>query len=476
MKKLAFFASLLVFAGACTQQDDLSSSMTPQSEPELYTGIAKDIYVDVLTNHFGGYHKGQPNTRAEGAFSITPYVEDGDTLMYIVQYEKGWELYSASKATNMLIFSSEEGVFDMNDPNRPKAMKTLIASSLEKIKFAKSSACENIDSCWGTSVIAADELKSGKITVNQKNGVQRNVSSSDVPAGEWILIGTEVISDETYTSPKLIKTKWHQLGPWNAYAKLVPNNNGTLVSALAGCSPIAISQYAYYTHYKDNIPKYCRANASLGADGVSYDFNGESSTLWDEMAKVFSLPANNLVSAVHIGAVGKELNAQYGLTSTTVKVEDEIKYLNKVYGITFFTASVDFAYIKSSIDQGYPILALATHTPSGINSAHRFLIDSYMTKVTQIKYIYGLRRYPLPPGEENIWEDDDVDEYGNIISYAYTNEVVNTTTTNKISMNWGDISTSDDNSFYYPTGDWYEESANLHYKYNQYILKRTDIK
>ncbi|MDE6007705.1 MAG: hypothetical protein K2G90_00680 [Muribaculaceae bacterium] len=76
MKKNWLIASVLLFLGACTQQDDLSSSMTFQSQPEPYTGIAKDIYVDVLTNRFGGYHKGQPNTRAEGAFSITPYVED----------------------------------------------------------------------------------------------------------------------------------------------------------------------------------------------------------------------------------------------------------------------------------------------------------------------------------------------------------------------------------------------------------------
>ncbi len=56
-------------------------------------------------------------------FSLTPYIINGDTLLYIAQYENGWEIYSASKATNMVLFSSEEGNFDMNSPSFPDNLR-----------------------------------------------------------------------------------------------------------------------------------------------------------------------------------------------------------------------------------------------------------------------------------------------------------------------------------------------------------------
>lgn len=466
---------IIMILSGCSQENLSYQNSQHLSSPNYYDDMALEIMVNVMTRHFGGYNKSKLATRAGDAFTITPYIEGGDTLMYIVQYNEGWELYSASKATNMLIFSSEEGVFDINDHTRSKAMKSIISSSLEKIKMSKRSDAMYADRSWGAMAITDKDLKAGSIYVKNKNGTKRAVGSEEIPPGDWILIETEVLSKESYTSPKLIKTKWHQTPPWNQYCKLVKNNSGNMVPALAGCSPIAISQYLYLTHFKDGIPKYCRANASLASDGVTYEFNGHSSSIWNEMSTGFYLPENNLKSAILIGWVGKELKASYGLSLTSVYIPNEQAFLYDVYGVHFSMAPVDISYIMLSLDKGYPLLAIASQTESGYNDTHRFLIDSYSTENTVTKYTYGLKRYPTPDEKEDKWKSDDVDENGMIISYAYTNEVIRTTTTNKISMNWGD-NTSDDYSYYYPYNNWDEESVNANYKYNQYILKRADIK
>ena len=173
MKKLIFIPLLLIILGACSQQEDVALDSPKSTVKEPYTGVAHDVWVNVLTERFGGYTKGKLNTRAEGEFTITPYIEDGDTLMYIVQYQEGWELYSASKATNMRIFSSEEGKFDINNPNMPEAMRTLIKLNCEKIKEAKLYSVSDIDHSW-TIETDKSNLNQG-IAIAKKNGVEKIV-------------------------------------------------------------------------------------------------------------------------------------------------------------------------------------------------------------------------------------------------------------------------------------------------------------
>ena len=476
MKKQLIFATLLLSLGACTQQEDMTPDSPQIAVSDPFTGTAHDIYVNILTNRFDGYHKNKPDTRAESAFSITPYTEDGDTLMYIVQYEKGWELYSASPATNMLIFSSDEGVFDMEDQKMPEAMKSLLASSLEKIEYSKELGIETVDQSWGALAVTTDDLKSGKTTVTDKNGLQRAVSYPEIPPGEWVLIDTEVVSTQTHTTPKHTLTRWHQSSPWNMYSKKVMNpSTQTLVSAPAGCVPIAVGQYMYYTHYKDGVPKYCRATATLNDDGVSYSFNGTTAEYWDFMSRIYYLDEYNKLAAIFIGELGYEMKADYSLYGTNVTVTNLLNYLTKTYGSLFSQSNFNYSYVKSSLDQGYPVLTGAgtKDTPTGKLVGHLFLIDRYSTTTSSIKYTYGLKRDPWNSNEEYPWADDEVDEYGNIISYAYTNEVVRTSTSDAVYMNWG-AGEYIDNVAYNPySSDWQYDDT--HYNYQHTIIRRVDV-
>ena len=123
-------------------------------------------------------------------------------------------------------------------------------------------------------------------------------------------------------------------------------------------------------------------------------------------------------------------------------------------------------------DKLYPVFARASYTSSD-KLGHRFLIDQYSTTTTEYKYTYGLIVDPWTGEGANPWEDNERDEYGNIIGYPYTNEVERTSTSDRISMNWGN-DLSNNSTMYYPTGSW--NSNNRDYKYNRTILKRSDIK
>ena len=477
MKKQLIFTTLLLFLGACSQQEDMTPDSPQLAVSDPFTGTAHDIYVNILTNRFDGYHKNKPDTRAESAFSITPYTEDGDTLMYIVQYEKGWELYSASPATNMLIFSSDEGVFDMEDQKMPEAMKSLLASSLEKIEYSKELGIETVDQSWGALAVTTDDLKSGKTTVTDKNGLQRAVSYPEIPPGEWVLIDTEVVSTTTKTSPKLTVTQWHQSHPWNMYSKKVIHpDTKTLVPAPTGCVPLAVAQYMYCTHYKDGVPKYCRATATLNDDGISYSFNGHTATYWDLMPRFYYLDEYNRLVAIFIGELGYEMKAEYSYANTGVTIDNALAYLTKAYGCLFSESDFDYSYVKLSIDQGYPVLTTAgrKNPNTGMLVRHCFLIDRYSTTTKSIKYTYGLKRDPWNGKEEYPWEDDEVDEYGNIISYAYTNEVVRTSTSDAIYMNWGEGGEGDNTPFYPNSSYW--QSGNVVYDLHHTILRRVDVK
>ena len=68
MKKQLIFATLLLFLGACAQQEDMTPDSPQLAVSDPFTGTAHDIYVNILTNRFDGYHKNKPDTRAENAF------------------------------------------------------------------------------------------------------------------------------------------------------------------------------------------------------------------------------------------------------------------------------------------------------------------------------------------------------------------------------------------------------------------------
>lgn len=443
---------------------------------EELTGIQHDIAVNILSSKFGGYVKGAKDTRATSQFSITPYIEDGDTLLYIAQYDNGWEIYSASHAAPMVLFSSDTGKFDIDDNTLISPLKDMILACVHKIKEFVNEDNKSVNPSWKGIVPTDEDFAKGTISVLSDNGTRKTVYDGDLPPGNWILIENERVSTNTYTSPKLITTKWGQGSPWNTYSKLVYNTetkNNT--KAPAGCAPVALSQYMYFTHFKDNTPTYAVTNATAISDGKDYTFWGSSATIWESMAKWDFFPGTDK-TALLIGDIGRKLNCIYNYNKTSAYHSDCLTLLKSVYGLDFAIEPFSINKLITSIDNGYPLLtsAYSNKKANGVSkpiSGHLFLIDQYQIKTDTIRDLYALVRSPLPAGTIDRWEHDFVDPDGNVIKYAYTKEVFWESCSKQVSMNWGHDGTYD-NVFHYYLGDWICGSSNYNLDHEIFVRQQ----
>lgn len=454
MRKTLFasVAMAMLLLNACVSDSHDAPEIKDEAvKTEVLTGIQHDIMVNILSTKFGGYHKGRPNTRAAAEVSLTPYIEDGDTLLYIAQYADGWEIYSASEKSNMILFSSDHGRFDMNDPSMPAAFREMLTEEIRHISELKADTTKYVHPSWGPSALTDSDLAEGKIVYH---GSKNTRSDSDIdydnmPPGHWVLVETEIVEHIDYTSPKLIATKWGQDSPWNTYSKLV-NSNGTLIQTPSGCVAVALSQYMYYTHFKDGVPATSVTHAIITSDGLDYTFGGSSSTIWDYMAKK-STDSNTNAVALLLGNVGRNINNNYGIGSTGANPSNAKAYLSEVYGVTFTLESFDFEKVVNSIDKGYPMVSRSSSSFS--DSGHCFITDQYSMYHHTVRYLYGWEREPwnFEDGDDP-WDNNGVNEDGSIV-WAYTNEIYDTSNIDKISMNWG-WNGNYDSIFYYPDNAW----------------------
>ena len=148
---------------------------------EELTGIQHDIAVNILSSKFGGYVKGAKDTRATSQFSITPYIEDGDTLLYIAQYDNGWEIYSASHAAPMVLFSSDTGKFDIDDNTLISPLKDMILACAHKIKEFVNEDNKSVNPSWKGIVPTDEDFAKGTISVLSDNGTRKTVYDGDLP-------------------------------------------------------------------------------------------------------------------------------------------------------------------------------------------------------------------------------------------------------------------------------------------------------
>ena len=483
MKKICYLTILLsigVFFG-CTQEELLIPPEN-KSTQEVINPIVQDILASVATSRYGGYNKTTPATRYAEDFSMSPYVENGDTLMYIVQFPEGWEVYSASKAAPMLLFSCPTGVFDMMDDEMPIPAKYIFNSTADNLRTVIKSRVDTINPTWNVVHCTPEEFQSGKIIIDydllskiQNSGNYNLKTRSEDPDeqpedGHWVLLKTEVLSESTYTSPKLIQTKWGQESPWNLYAQKKYNSETySYINALVGCVAVAVGQYQYYTHYKDGVPLNTVSTITATSNGLDYTFSGASSTVWDKMAKIEN-DNGEQYSAMLMGYVGRQMSAEYGLNVTNILPKNMEKYLENTYGVDFYSEKPTFDVIRRYIDKSYPLIASGKDQKNG---SHCFLIDQYTQSGTTVKYTYGWEG-PNAPGMDADDDTNDRDEDGNIVGWGVQNEIVKSSSFYKgISMNWGYYGDYD-NIFYYNMNSW--TAGKLTFDTNLSIFLRSDLK
>ena len=148
MKKIIlFFLSSSLFWG-CSQNDglgDLNIQDNPSSSP-VRTAEQKAIL-----KYIG---RKSPKSRSAEDVRLIPYTIDGDTVMYLANYDEGWELFSNDLRVPMVLMRSGEGSLYPEFIDNPsfKAYFENTAAFLAELKKNSSIAADSIDADWSSYV------------------------------------------------------------------------------------------------------------------------------------------------------------------------------------------------------------------------------------------------------------------------------------------------------------------------------------
>ncbi|MBE6310829.1 MAG: hypothetical protein E7080_07245 [Bacteroidales bacterium] len=434
MKKILLGVSLCVAMCAC---NDIAFMNEPVQENETMlsrsgeTTSAENYTVtpEMVCKYLNIARKGKTIN------SLTPMIENGDTLAYVAQYADtlGWDLISGDRRIAPVLAFADSGIIDISDINNP-AVKAVLGM-LQISRDVQNSNNTEKHSMW----------KSLEPKVNNNTIIPRGWGQ-----GKWIAIDT-IYNDQSEGISHIIKTKWGQDYPWNVYTpfdsiKLDPENNETygIYHSAVGCGAVALGQLIY--HYRKNnnrgITLPMEAYFTDSIVGSTPTFSNFSVNGWNNLAK--NINENNTnKSALFLSYLGSQLDLDYSVVTEVQK--DSIMPVMNVYKLIGNENNVyDFEKIWLSLKSSKPILMCALGPLIG----HAFLIDGYRENLEEIYVNYVFDPYYEISEDELSTEDLSLFEWpekedpfeGIVTKRKYWNY----DDRKYISMNWGWDGSSDD--------------------------------
>lgn len=409
-----------------------------------------------LLTYLSLHNKG---TRNSDKYSVTPIISESDTVMFVVQYADGWELYSSDFRFPMLIMKSSSGVF--NQSIMPDATQLQIAHLAQTIhNTIQTNENLPIDSSWNWLNPQFEEVETQPTRTNdEKPDFSR--------PGEWVLIDVIDHGIQTHRVPHLVKTKWGQRSPWDSFIPIDKDSVSHPHSAV-GCTVVATAQYAYYLHSKDGIPASAPTIATYDVNSNWFTFSNFTSDAWKSMALKYG-GMNAHGAAVYIGYVASEIvpPSYFHYSGTGVKVERAIShYLKPATNLEFINNKLEIVKISNvikEIENRYPVIAVG-YDGNGKNAVgHTFLIDSYLKETHTFEYVYGWDGYTLSGKDPNFRDRD-----GNITIYGIQKSVTKTQSNEYFGMNWGYNGSYDD--ILTSISSW--RIGSTYYNYNQEVALR----
>lgn len=340
MRKLPFillFVSLLV---SCN--DDSVTTVLEQQKSNFDSRSAIDSYIKAT--------RGSGVTRsAEPEYDIVPYVIEEDTVMYLVNYNPGWQLFSNCCCAPLVLASSESG-----------------SMTLEDIMDQESPKSEYIR-------MMAEDIHTLNMNVDPSVIIESESEAIPLPStNPTLFIDTIRISQRNH----LLITKWGANEPWNTYIREINGHHGKV-----GCAAIGVGQYLYYQHFKTGVPATTMSKAERNLDGT-YSFSVPSSTIWGKMAKTRNDNIGNSDStAVFLSYLAEEMNGDFQENATATYPSDCISFLASE-GFLFNYVTIDYNYIINSIIQNEPVIVTLKSIQS--NGSHLCIVDGYRKEDIQV--------------------------------------------------------------------------------------------
>ena len=378
-------------------------------------------------------------------YSIEPYILDGDTLLYLFNFDKGWIMVAGDKRINPAIAESEKGHMSLKTHN--ENLNAWIDCYADEIRVIKKDMREV-------------ENEHTKFWKNIACNTSRNRSKTRSEGNyKWAVITHIYLDSISYyiQIPHLVETKWAQTRPWNT--KLPLDTSFYNARCVIGCVAVSLAQMIHYMHYRLGKPKslyhHIVVNNST-VSGLTQNIGFSRSQLvynssrWDAMA-TDSTTGNTEYAQNLMLDVGNRLGMKYSargsscLPSTTAVGP---------YNLTYTQSDYNYQNVITDLTNSKPVMVSAKKAND--TSGHCWLIDGIAIRV---RYYTVTKHFEYDENwmyaSEYYDTFDELRAHYNINSEYDIIEYNETDTKNFLLMNWGFDGYGDDGYFStFPSEAW----------------------
>lgn len=323
-------------------------------------------------------------TRSEDYY-IIPYIEKGDTLLYVVEYGEGWEIFSNSFNMPMSLIKSDTGSFTEAMTNPSPGFRFLYDQILNTLRADK--ATSNSQAVTGSEEWIPFIASPASSTPTPTNPPETAV---------YTLVGQKEIYNNNTTVPHLIATHWHQNNPLNNFMpfQLYEPDKHTVV----GCNAVTIGQLLYYSHYKWGLQTSIPSIATYNPQANEYLFSNFSTDRYSQMYTYYFSTWDGDAAPIFLAWIAKEIES-------TAKYQEKLhigteSYLSKAsdfykkktgYNVTFKDYNKQEA--ANMVLSGRPVPLSLNEGKSG----HSVIIDALDKTESNIDYYYAY----VTPGSDS---------------------------------------------------------------------------
>lgn len=348
--------------------------------------------------------KGFQPTKAD-AVSIEPIIIGADTVMFLVNYDNGWEVLSGDTRASVVLMKSDAGNISANDLHATPESSVFFQRISEGLASILHNPSFTTPDCFNDSWEDFFPIDS----IPPLN-----------PVCDTVLLSIDTLSISTVKcQDHLMSTKWGQGTPWNQYA---PYTDYTMVShCVTGCVPVAISQVLYYLHNKIGVPistygsANCTAYVPSGNDNpyvvlsdANVSFSDYSSNHWSSMALNQTSSDNFATVSALMVRLGYLFEARYRATSTgvlnSVLDNSAVSILSNNFAIS--SSISDYSWITTPqdieeqiYDNELPVLMgirrVVSENPTTY-AGHYVVLDGYKVVNYSLRYNYVIHNSLRP--------------------------------------------------------------------------------
>lgn len=402
---------------SCTKESsferiDHNDVQTPITKADTYYSLKEDFVFSVTEKDIWAYIERQNNFPQ--VRSMEPMVRDEDTLLFIVNLDNGWRVFSADKHLPPVVAEIPEGSFDnmtLENPGLRDWMESMMNLTFKLRRESDVSSATDYTELWVDA-----PLKIQNRGVNLVKGLRLGPSWTRVKINQYTTL------HQVASYGPLLQTKWGQQDPWNMNLPCYSGND----RFPNGCVAVAVSQLLYYYHNAINCPTGLYHSLSISdwvlhsatPPDISYytsvlsrtDYQ-DSSSRWGQMIKNYSeyyqYYPNSIIGTSYVSDlmidVGNRANMHYYADGSGGGATDNGAQAALVsYGLSSSLESFSCTNAYSDIINSKPLYMGASDVLS--DDGHSWVIDGVKVYQNVNHYVYqwwlGYMYGVYPEGEE----------------------------------------------------------------------------